>query len=43
MTRPYSSALEQKMIRRLIGKDAFSVNQLEEETGVFFSSATASA
>lgn len=34
MTRPYSAAFKQKMVERLIGKNAISANQLSEETGV---------
>lgn len=34
MTRPYSEAFKQKMVRRLIGKDAVSATQLASESGV---------
>ena len=34
MTRPYSLAFKQKMIRRLTGNDAVSASQLARETGV---------
>jgi transposase-like protein len=34
MTRPYSIAFKQKMIERLIGKDAVSAIQLARETGI---------
>jgi transposase len=34
MTRPYSIAFKQKMVERLIGKDAVSAIQLARETGV---------
>lgn len=34
MTRPYSLAFKQKMVRRLTGKDALSAAQLARETGV---------
>ena len=33
MTRPYSIAFKQKMVERLIGKDAVSAIQLARETG----------
>lgn len=34
MTKPYSLAFKQKMVRRLIGKDALSALQLARETGI---------
>lgn len=34
MTRPFSVAFKQKMVQRLIGKDAVSAMQLSRETGV---------
>lgn len=34
MTRPYSLAFKQKMVQRLIGKDALSALQLSKDTGV---------
>jgi transposase len=34
MTRPYSIAIKQKMVERLIGKDAMSAIQLSRETGI---------
>jgi transposase-like protein len=34
VTKPYSEAFKQKMVQRLIGKDAVSANQLSRETGV---------
>jgi hypothetical protein len=34
MTRPYSVAFKEKMIRRLTGKNAVSASQLARETGV---------
>jgi hypothetical protein len=34
MTRPYSLAFKQKMVQRLIGKNALSAVQLSRETGV---------
>jgi len=34
VTRPYSLAFKQKMVQRLIGKDAVSANQLAREIGV---------
>ena len=34
MTRPYSEAFKQKMVQRLIGKDAVSATELARETGV---------
>jgi transposase len=34
MTRPFSVAFKQKMVQRLIGKDAVSALQLSRETGV---------
>jgi transposase len=34
MTRPYSLAFKQKMVQRLIGKDAVSALQLSRQTGV---------
>ena len=34
MTRPYSIAFKQKMVERLIGKDAVSAIQLARETGI---------
>jgi transposase len=34
MTRPYSIAFKQKMVERLIGKDAISAIQLARETGI---------
>jgi len=34
MTRPYSIAFKQKMVERLIGKDAVSAIQLARETSV---------
>lgn len=34
MTRPYSLAFKQKMVRRLTGKDAVSALQLSRQTGV---------
>jgi hypothetical protein len=34
MTRPFSIAFKQKMVQRLIGKDAVSAMQLARETGV---------
>ena len=34
VTRPYSEAFKQKMVQRLIGKNAISARQLGRETGV---------
>ena len=34
MTRPYSEAFKQKMVQRLIGKNAVSAVRLAKETGV---------
>ena len=34
MTRPYSEAYKQKMVKRLIGKDAVSAMELARDTGV---------
>jgi transposase-like protein len=34
MTKPYSVAFKQKMVQRLIGKNAMSASQLARETGV---------
>lgn len=34
MTKPYSEAFKQKMVKRLIGKDAVSATELAQETGV---------
>ncbi len=34
MTRPCTVALEQRMVERLIGKNALSAAQLAKETGV---------
>ena len=34
VTKPYSEAFKQKMVKRLIGKDAVSATELAEETGV---------
>ena len=34
MTRPYSVAFKEKMVRRLTGKDAVSAAELSRQTGV---------
>lgn len=34
VTKPYSEAFKQKMVQRLIGKNAVSASQLSHETGV---------
>jgi transposase len=34
VTKPYSEAFKRRMVQRLMGKDAISMNQLSRETGV---------
>ena len=34
MTKPFSPAFKDKMVKRLIGKDALSARKLEQEIGV---------